>query len=218
MYFHNFEEFLREMMLVFKERRFFYSVKYCFWVIPDLIRGVDFVKNEGRERIGVSEEQGRVYQATRDTSYIKRILDGLPITQQDAMLDLGCGKGYMLKYFSRYPFKKVGGVELSERLWEIANQNIRKLKMEKCVAYCSDAADFVEYDEYTYLYIFDSFPGAVMAKVMENLKKSLYRNDRKITLIYKSPVCHDIIIKSGIFELLRTEAGKTMQYNIYESK
>lgn len=218
MYFHNLQEFIKEIILVFKERRFFYSVKYCFWVILDLIRGVDFVKNEGRERIGVSEEQGRVYQATRDTTYMKRILDGLPITQQDAMLDLGCGKGYMLKYFSGYPFKKVGGVELSERLCEVANQNIRKLKMEKCVVYCSDAADFVEYDEYTYLYIFDSFPAPVMKKVMENIKESLYRRARKITVIYKSPVCHDAIIKSGLFELLRTEVGKTLPYNIYVSR
>lgn len=217
MYFRNFKEFIREIMRVFKERRFFYSIKYCLWVIWDKVQGVDFVKNEGHERIGVSVEQGRVYQATRDISYLKKLMECLPINEQDAMLDLGCGKGYMLKYFSGYPFRKVGGVELSERLCKIAKQNIKKLNMEKCVVYCSDAANFLEYDEYTYLYIFDAFPAPVMVKVMENLKKSLYRNDRKITLIYKSPVCHDIIVESGIFKLLRTEAGKTMQYNIYVS-
>lgn len=218
MYFHNFKEFFREVLLIFKQKRFFYSIKYCFWVIWDWIMGVDFVKNEGYEKIDIERGQGRVYQATRDTSYLKKILKSLDITDKDSMLDMGCGKGYMLKFFSKYPFYKVDGVELSMRLCSIANHNIEKARLKKCTVYHENALEFTKYDDYTYLYIFDAFPASVMEKVMENIKISLERKSRKMTLIYKSPTCHDIIMNSGIFELTKKVRGKTVPYNIYVAK
>lgn len=218
MYFHNFKEFVGEVLRVFKEKRFLFSVKYCLLVILDWIRGVDFVKNEGYEKIGIGSEQGRYYGATRDTTYVKKILQKLNIKQDDAILDLGCGKGYMLKYFSKYPFCKVDGVELSERLCNVANHNIKKMNMKKCTVYHADALDFTEYDEYTYIYICDSVPEPVMEKVMENIKDSLLRKKRRLTIIYRSPVCHGTIVKSRIFDLIDTIQGKTVPYNIYESK
>lgn len=218
MYFHNFKEFFREIVLVFKQKRFFYSVKYCLWVILDRLRGVDFVKNEGNEKIGIKREQGCVYQATRDISCVKQILQKFDIKQNDSILDMGCGKGYMLKFFSTYPFGKVDGVELSERLCNIARHNIKKMKMNKCTVYHADASEFTQYDEYTFIYTFDSFPYYVMEKVMENIKMSLQRKNRKIILIYKSPVCHEIIMNSGIFKLQETVMGKTLPYNVYVTK
>ncbi len=116
MYYHNFKEFLREVYYIFKEKRFFYSVKYCLWVIWDRVCGVDFVKNEGYGKTGTTRERSTVYQSTRDISYLKKILKDFLITQDDAILDLGCGKGYMLKVFHGYPFGKVEGVEISEHL------------------------------------------------------------------------------------------------------
>lgn len=110
MYFHSFKEFLYELLKIFKEKRFFYSVKYLWWIVLDRIRGVDFVKNEGYEKIGTSQERSSVYQATRDNTYLYKIMKGIPIKDTDAILDLGCGKGYMLKIFSKYAFFKVGGL------------------------------------------------------------------------------------------------------------
>ncbi len=218
MYFHNFKELFREIVLVFKQKRFFYSVKYCLWVIVDWLQGVDFVKNEGYEKIGITREQGHVYQATRDISYVRQILRKFDITQNDSILDLGCGKGYMLRFFFNYPFRKVDGVELSERLYNIARHNIEKKKMNKCTVYHADVSEFTHYDEYTFIYMFDSFPDRVMEKVMGNLRISLLRKNRKIILIYKSPVCHEIIMNSGIFKLQETVMGKTLPYNIYVTK
>lgn len=218
MYFHSFREFVGELLKIFKEKRFFYSVKYFCWIILDKIRGVDFIKNEGYEKVGTSQERSSVYQATRDTAYLKKVMKGLPIKSTDAILDLGCGKGYMLKIFSKYAFFKVGGVELSERLCEIANRNIKKEKLEKCVVYHADAAEFCQYDEYTHIYMFNPFPAVVMEKVMENIKESIIRVPRNMTIIYKGAFCHDIIVGNGIFELSDVVNGKTLSYYIYKSR
>ncbi|NBJ91361.1 class I SAM-dependent methyltransferase [Parablautia muri] len=217
MYFHSFKEFLYGLLKIFKEKRFFYSVKYLWWIVLDRIRGVDFVKNEGYEKIGTSQERSSVYQATRDNTYLYKIMKGIPIKDTDAILDLGCGKGYMLKIFSKYAFFKVGGVELSERLCEIANKNIRKEKLGKCIVYHADAAEFLEYDEYTHIYMFNPFPAIVMEKVMENIKKSILRVPRNMTIIYKGAFCHDIIVGNGVFELTDIVEGKTLSYYVYKS-
>ena len=49
------------------------------------------------------------------------------VTQDDAIIDIGCGKGKMLYFFSKFPFRKVGGLEYSQRLIDIAERNMQKL-------------------------------------------------------------------------------------------
>lgn len=217
MYFRSFKDFFRELVLIFEEGRFFYSVKYCLWVIVDRVKGVDFIKNEGYRKTGTDSGRASVYQATRDISYLKKILQKMKITQEDAILDLGCGKGYMLKIFYQYPFRKVGGVEVSKHLYDIALNNILKLGMSKCEIYCKDAVDFDSYDEYTYFYMFNPFPAVVMKEVIKNMEESLRRKKRKVIIIYKGPACHNIIVEDGVFELSETAKGKTLPYNVYTS-
>lgn len=166
MYVHSIREFLDELFKIFKERRFLYSVQYCFWVVLERIWGTDYIKNEGYEKSGTTAEHSSVYQATRDIFYLKKVLKKLSVKKADAILDLGCGKGYMLKFFSRYGFYKVGGVEISKRLSAIAKHNIRKDHLYKCIVYHADAGEFKAYDEYTYIYMFNPFPAVVMEKVM----------------------------------------------------
>lgn len=217
MYVKNVKELIAYILDVFRERRFLFSVKYLFWVVLDKLRGVDYVKNEGYDKLGTVPEQSSVFQATRDMKYLYIVLDSLNITAEDAILDLGCGKGYLLKKFSeKYPFHFVGGVELSSRLCEIATENLTKEKISNFRIYHANAACFREFDGYTYIYMFNPFPAAVMKEVMKNLHGYLSLHaDRKMTIIYRNPVCHDDIVSTGDFSLKRVFRGKTSNYNVY---
>ena len=49
--------------------------------------------------------------------------------RHDVFLDLGAGKGRMLLAASRYPFRRVIGVELSDRLAAIARSNVAAFRL-----------------------------------------------------------------------------------------
>lgn len=218
MYFNNIRELIVEIINIFKRRAFFYSVKYVLWVYIDKIRGYDFVKNAGFDKTGLDDEYATVYQATRDTKFLKKVLKDIGITNEDSIIDLGCGKAYTLFFFSKFSFKKIAGVELSNYLYSIAKNNMDKLGDKRCFLYHISASSFTEFDEYNIIYMFNPFRSDIMKKVMENLRESICRNPRRVIIIYKIPAEHDTIIGTGCFKLLKSIPGKTDLYNVYISE
>lgn len=216
MYVKNLRELLYYIYNLIRNRTFWFSVKYLFWVIGDRIRGRDYVKNEGYDKLGLNPNESSVFQATRDIKYLAKILDGLRINSEDAILDLGCGKGYLMKIFSTYPFRKVGGVEISEKLSKIAEENLRKEKITNYEIFNENAATFEKYDDYNYVYMFNPFPSVVMNAVITNLKR-MNITDKKITIIYHHPVCHADVI-GGYFKLFAKYKGKSTEYYVYCNK
>ena len=128
-----------------------------------------------------------------------KIMSNFTITPKDAIVDFGCGKGGILISLSKYPFGKITGVEIAPELVQIAESNIRKLKIRNVDVVCSDAAEFKELDEYNYFYFFDPFPCSVMQDVIANIEQSIQRKPRKVTIIYLNPLCHDLIESDTIF-------------------
>jgi len=128
-----------------------------------------------------------------------KILSGFNITQDDAIVDFGCGKGGILISLSKYKFSKITGVEIDPELVQIAEKNIRKLKINNVDIVCSDAAEFKDLAGYNYFYFFDPFPCHVMQDVITNIEQSIDRYPRKTTIIYLNPSCHELIEASHIF-------------------
>jgi len=128
-----------------------------------------------------------------------RIMSNFEISAHDAIVDYGCGKGGVLISLSKYPFSRITGVEISSELVDIANRNIRKLKIRNVDIQCCDAAEFKQLDEYNYFYFFDPFPCVVMAAVLDNIVQSLTVNPRKVIIIYLNPLCHELIETGEVF-------------------
>ena len=129
-----------------------------------------------------------------------KIMAHFDITADDAIVDFGCGKGGILINLSKYPFRKITGVEIAPDLVQIAENNIEKLKIDNVEIRCCDAAEFKELQEYNYFYFFDPFPCNVMQDVMDNIENSIREHPRKVTIIYLNPFCHDIIESRNIFK------------------
>ena len=148
---------------------------------------------------------------------MERVVKSLPITSDDALLDFGCGKGGVLVTLSTYPFRKLGGVELSPKLYAIAQNNIARLQIPHIELFCCDAAEFTALDDYTYIYFFNPFPSTVMEAVMRNVMQSLQSRPRKLTIIYKNPVCHDTVLKTGVFvKMAEFPADFSHSFSIYQ--
>lgn len=90
----------------------------------DKMRGLDFARE-------VQTENGIMYGApsTLRVRYIVNKYFKNHITDSDSIIDIGCGKGKMLTFFCKYPFKNISGLEYVKEMVDIAQNNLNVLKI-----------------------------------------------------------------------------------------
>ena len=107
------------------------------------------------------------------------------------------GKGLPALYLVGL-FDSIIGVDLSQELINVAHNNMAKMKITNVKLYCEDARTFTTgLDDVTHIYMFDPFHRSVTRCLLENLKHSLERKPRAITLIYKAPYQHELWVNAG---------------------
>ena len=169
------------------------------WKARLLLRGVDLWVALQSET-GLSPERAHWSSQSGGPALI-RALRGLGIGQGDSVVDLGSGKGGALIAMSALPFSRMAGVELSSALVAIARDNFRRLGLSGIDLICSDAAEFTDYDAYSHIYMFNPFPATVMVAVVRNIQVSLQRAPRDLTILYRNPTAHSVIMDSGSFDM-----------------
>jgi len=135
---------------------------------------------------------------------------GKKVCVDDVFIDFGSGKGRMVYLAARYyPFKKVIGVEITEKLNDIAKKNIEnnshKLQCKNVQLITADVSNYAIPDEVTIVYMFDPFDGAVFVRLINNLRVSLNRYPREITIIYRRPQMDDYLIENGFEVTLKLD-------------
>lgn len=108
-------------------------------------------------------------------------------------VDLGSGKGRALLLASRFPFRRIVGVELVPELCAVAAANVERFRAEwqRCgavEAWSQDATAFEFPDGPLVVYIYHPFLSPVLKRVMRNLRRSLVRDRREVYLVYFNPV------------------------------
>lgn len=177
-------------------------------IIFDKIRKVDFVMPDyyGNKYFNYNNIDAHVYYLSR--KYVLKYVKQLGITNNDMILDIGCGKGKTLYWFSKLGFCQADGVEISPVLAQIAKENMKKLKISSCNVFISDATSFDKYHNYNYFYMFNPFGEETMRSVIEKITESLEKNPRRVTIIYMHPTCDHIILENGLFRLIsKWDAG-----------
>ncbi|MBA3261853.1 MAG: class I SAM-dependent methyltransferase [Thermoleophilaceae bacterium] len=142
---------------------------------------------------------------------LRRMLRPGEVKPDDVFLDLGSGKGRVLMLAARYPFARVIGVELSERLNAIARRNLeagrRRRRCKQVELITSDVLDYEIPDDATVVYMYNPFRGATFQVVIAKLIASVDRRPRTVRLIYLNPKEHDRLKATGRFRLER-KAGR----------
>jgi hypothetical protein len=110
---------------------------------------------------------------------------------EDVFLDYGAGRGRAMVLAARLPFRRVFGVEIEPDLVETARQNIRRashrLRCRDVQVVAADAAEFGCPNDATVLHFFDPFAGAILEQVIENVRTSLRRAPRRLTVLFADP-------------------------------
>ncbi|OAI38742.1 hypothetical protein AYO39_00765 [Actinobacteria bacterium SCGC AG-212-D09] len=136
---------------------------------------------------------------------------------EDVLVDFGCGKGRVICEAARRPFARVVGVEISQRLLDVAHENVdrnrRRFSCQSIELVNADAAEWEVPDDMTVAYLYHPFAGAVFDRVLENIARSLRRNPRRVRLVYVGPILEREVIATGQFTVVgrRRALGREMK-------
>jgi SAM-dependent methyltransferase len=166
-----------------------------FLIILDHFRNLDFYRSVEYQIDDCFDYECthiRVHGMIKD---ICKEVDG-----EDSILDVGCGKGRMLWFFSKFPFCRVDGIEYNPEIAAIARSNIEKLNLKSRI-FVMDACDFTQWADYNWFYFYNPFPDRVMDICLRNMVNSLQANPRRLRIIYVNPVCHQLLLDRGFTEV-----------------
>jgi len=148
---------------------------------------------------------------------LELVLRELGVGPDDSILDLGSGKGGALLSISAFPFRRIAGLELSHEMLDIARANLERARVANVELIQGDASEFTDYDGFSYIYMYNPFPCAVLRCVVDGLEASVRRTPRTLTVIYKNPRFHEEIVRNGIFALVRRFDHSGHPYFVYRS-
>jgi len=169
-------------------------------------------------------EFGFAYEPT-DPKFFKAIVGELPIQFEEfTFVDVGSGKGRVLLLAAEFPFRKILGVEISKRLQEISEENLRNyrntvasLRCRNVQTVCADAARFQIPNDPCVLYLFNPFQEEIMSKVLANIQQSLQESPRGIYIMYRTPLLASLLDSANFLEKIRTEHGYAVYTNVNSS-
>jgi hypothetical protein len=148
--------------------------------------------------------EGVIY-ATLNESALSSIFARIPVQFSDySFVDFGSGKGKAVLVASRWPFRKVVGVEFSDELIAVARRNLESyrgpaLRCTQVELVRLDATEFTIPDGPLVLYFYNPFREVVMRTVVENILRSLRQVARPILIIYMNPECRRLFEDSAEF-------------------
>ena len=125
-------------------------------------------------------------------------------------VDIGAGAGRSLTFVYNFKPKKIIGVELSKKLFSIAEDNMLKYFDEKknvsWKLFNQNALDFNIPQDANVFFFYDPFDEQIMSKVIRKIKLSFKKKNRTILIIYISPRCKHLFIKNS-FRLIHLDVN-----------
>lgn len=153
--------------------------------------GVSTAGDHLLETEGLARAENHDHSASSVLDLQRALKRASPAPERDVFVDFGSGKGRAVLVAAQQPFRRVIGVELSPQLAEISRRN---LALARPHLLCDDVrietlgADRFEIPaDATLLYFYNPFGGAVMAAVVENLRRSLAAAPRRVTIVFATP-------------------------------
>jgi CelD/BcsL family acetyltransferase involved in cellulose biosynthesis len=110
-------------------------------------------------------------------------------------VDLGSGKGRVLMLAALRPFRRVIGVEISERLHDAAAGNVAAFSARnrgaapiECL--CADASAYELPEGDLAVFLYNPFDAALLAQARDRMLAACARSARKLCVIYVNPLHH----------------------------
>ncbi len=191
-----------------------FLARSIFWEKP---RGLDFSLRQKSKGISMKGNHG--YALTQKKAF-SNIMSRLDINNDDSFIDIGCGKGGVLYYASKYPFRRVAGVEIEDELYEIAVRNFQKLNMPNIEVFHDNAITFDKYSEFNVFFLFNPFDPDIYQQVIDSIFNTLNktRQDSRVYLICYGATITEYIKDKNEMQLIDTytDSVRETEVNIWK--
>jgi hypothetical protein len=172
--------------------------------------GIRTVGHFTLEELGFSSEHGQRYEPSHWFA-LRRILPRAEVGDRDVFIDFGSGMGRVVYLAARdYPFHRVIGVELSDALHLIAEENLAntrpKLRARDVELVCADVLEYEIPADVTVIFFANPFTGEVFDSVVRRLVASQERHPRQLRVIYVNPIEERLLLAAG-FQPVRSLRG-----------
>jgi precorrin-6B methylase 2 len=173
-------------------------------------------RTAGQEADARPRHDDSVEYEVPDYLYLRRVVRALQPRPEDVVFDLGCGMGRFVCLMARKKVRKCVGVELLPHLCEAARKNAVRLRGRQAPIEirCGDAAT-ADPSEGTIYYLFNPFGSATMSEVLANIRGTLTRNPRNITIVYYNSIHEELFRTSGWLEkyhAFRVQSGMAVTF------
>lgn len=177
------ERIVKKLLLRIKRYTWFLAQYYLY----EKPRGLDFTMRQ-TDLYEKSEGRYNGYSKTNE-KHLREIFEKIPDKDNMSFLDIGCGKGVVLKEAAKYPFQKVDGIEIQQELVMTAKKNFEILGISdrvRCIH--SDAVQFSRYGDYDVFFLFNPFSEDILQRVADKIIESRSERNHRTVIIYHNPV------------------------------
>lgn len=172
--------------------------------------GIETAGRVELEELGLAGKD-RVYYKPTEWLTLPRILPRREVAESDVFVDFGSGLGRVVYQAANYPFRRVVGIELSDQLNAVARRNIERnrdrLRCQEVELVTTDVLDYEIPDDVTVAFFANPFQGETFATVIERLLASVDRRPRRLRIIYRNPIEHEILMATGRVRPVRRLRG-----------
>ena len=134
-----------------------------------------------------------------------------------SFIDFGSGMGRVVFVAAQFPFRKVVGVEFSDKLHRVAERNLAQLSGTLNAAavelICQDAQEYTFPAGNCVVYLFNPFRETVMQTVLESLERRFAKSPAELYVIYYNPVLGTMLDAAPFLKRIKT----TREYSIYRN-
>ena len=113
----------KKKLRMWENRMVRYAIFLYEYLILEKPRGLDFTMRDTR-LFRYSKGKYHGYSKT-DEKHLNTIFWTLDYSRSRKLLDVGCGKGVILKEAAGFPFEKISGIEIQPELVKIAEKNLK---------------------------------------------------------------------------------------------
>jgi SAM-dependent methyltransferase len=124
-----------------------------------------------------------------------------------SFVDFGSGKGRVLLLASKFPFKRIIGIEASPELCQCAQNNIERYRAndQRCkniTSLCINAQEFEIPECDTILYFYNPFDAHILQPILNHIEDHCQNKPFRVIIIYTNPVHFKLFEQSKFFQLM----------------
>ena len=153
--------------------------------------------------IGREDESDPNYSPYEPTPYavLQRLADSGCLRRRNRLLDYGCGKGRVAFFMASVVGCRVTGIDKSQKLIDIANENRRATRLGDRVTLCCCLAEQYDIRDEDAFFFFNPFSEKVFAGVLRRIVRSGLERPRPLTVACYYPSDEYMQCLGGVPEL-----------------